>query len=77
MSCRHNFLVFLFFFCFLFFSEIFNIYPINPTLLCLNLAPTEVLFARTCESDVSKVNLPVSENSGFSKSYFVDVFFIL
>ena len=49
----------------------------NPTLLCIKLEPTGVLFARTCEGDVSKVNLSVFENSWFSKSHFVDVFFTL
>ena len=51
--------------------------PFNPTLFCIKLEPTVVLFAQTCEGDVSKVNLPVFENSWFSKSHFVDVFFIL
>ena len=35
-----------------------------------------MLFARTCEGGVSKVNLPVLENTWFSKSHFVNVFFI-
>ena len=47
--------------------------PVNPTLLRITLE----LIARTCEGDVSNVNLPVVENSGFSKSHFVDVFFII
>ena len=66
VSCRHTFLFF--------FPKIIIIYtPVNPTLLCITLEPTGVLIARTCEGDVSNVNLPVVENSGFSKSHFVDV----
>ena len=61
-----------------FFPKIIIIYtPVNLTLLRIKLGPPGVLFARTCEGDVSKVNLPVFENSWFSKSHFVDVFFIL
>ena len=57
-----------------FFPKIIIIYtPVNPTLLCIKLEPTGVLFARTCEGDVSKVNIPVFENSWFSKPHFVDV----
>ena len=48
--------------------------PVNLTFLYIKLEPTGVLLARTCEGAVSKVNLPVFENSWFSKSHFVDVF---
>ena len=58
MSCRHTFLVFS--------PKIIIIYiPVNPTLFCIKLEPTGVLFARTCEGDVSKVNIPALKTLGF------------